>query len=160
MPVLKNSRYEIYAQAVFSGKSGKDAAIIAGYSPKTADKKAPNLSKLVVISSRIKELHEKAAEKLLNSRVMSIQERKERLTEIAKKKNRMKLDPIKAIAELNKMEGSYEPERHAIDVQADVFFIIGKGYASKEDIKSISDLKELEGIKPIVIPVEDNNAVE
>ncbi|MFA5378211.1 MAG: terminase small subunit [Dehalococcoidia bacterium] len=37
-------------------------------------------------------------------------------------------DPVNAIAEHNKMDGSYAPERKQLDVTGEVLFVIGRGY--------------------------------
>lgn len=80
MSVLKNSRHERFAQAVFNGKTQKDAAIEAGYKPLWIDSVASRLSSNVKILQRIQELHSMTA----SSAVMSQQEIEERLTEIGR----------------------------------------------------------------------------
>lgn len=78
--ILKNSRYEKFAQAVFSGKSQKDAAIEAGFSPRTADLTGYRLIRNDKIMARIQELHKETA----SAAVMSVREIEERLTEIGR----------------------------------------------------------------------------
>lgn len=80
MPVLKNSRHERFAQAIFKGKTQHDAAIEAGYSPRTSDLTAYRLIRKDKIIDRIQELHSMTASSL----VMSQQEIEERLTEIGR----------------------------------------------------------------------------
>ncbi|MDP2727274.1 MAG: hypothetical protein Q8P59_06995 [Dehalococcoidia bacterium] len=45
---------------------------------------------------------------------MTVEERRTRLSELARADNQRLTSPIAAIAELNKMDGSYAPERHLI----------------------------------------------
>jgi len=151
-PPLSNSRQELFAQGVFRGLTHTQAAIEAGYSPTTARVQASQLLTRLNILTRINELHELAA----TDAVMSVQERKERLSEIARARladfvqidgdsftidlksgesaalqevtvtewkggkderaesraTKVKLhDPVKSIAELNKMGGDYAPEK-------------------------------------------------
>ena len=151
MPPLQKSRWEIFAQNTFVGKTAGESAKVAGYSGKTCYAQGSELLKNLKIQARIKELHELAA----SAKVMTVQERKERLSEIARARltdfvecgpdgswvnigletadsaaiqeiitkteyddngthptvvSRVKLhDPVKALAELNKMEGAYAP---------------------------------------------------
>lgn len=79
MPILKNSRHEIVAQERFQGKSLQEALEKAGYSPKWARSAGSRLLTNVNIIERLRELHEKAA----SDAVMTVQRRKERLSEIA-----------------------------------------------------------------------------
>ena len=146
-------RQEGFCLNFFQLGNATQAAISAGYSVKTAAEIASeNLTK-PMIQQRIQELREAAA----SSRIMSVIERKERLSEIAKARlsdymtcgpdgswvnigletvngaalqeivtkteyddagahptiiTRIKLrDPVGAIAELNKMDGAYAPEK-------------------------------------------------
>lgn len=80
MPVLKNSRHEKFALARFKGKTQRDAALEAGYSSKTIDPSASRLLRNVKIIDRVQELHKEAA----SDGIMSVRERKERLSEIAR----------------------------------------------------------------------------
>ena len=134
-----------FAQCLFEGYSQREAYRRAGYSTKPAmaivDVKASQLAANGKIKVRLRELR-KAAE---DASIMSVVERKARLSEIGRANLRdhindgepiidgptpgavsqysvvdtkfgsrrsLKLhDPISAIAELNKMERVYEPER-------------------------------------------------
>lgn len=170
MPPLVNRRWESFCIEYFGGKNQAQAAIAAGYSAKTAYAIASRLLKNVKISDRLRELQEEVA----SAKIMSVRERKERLSEVARARitdfveagadgawvniglesansaalqevkskteydgdgaraaviTNVKLhDPIKAIGELNKMEGSYAPTemRHTgetggpIQVEVDV----------------------------------------
>lgn len=152
MQPLKNVRHEKFALALFKGKSQKDAAIEAGYKTKNCESIASRLVKKSQVFQRILDLQEMAE----SDAIMSVIQRKERLSEIArarltdfveagadgsyinvglesvnsaalkKVKSRTEYDkdganaavitklelhdPIRAIAELNKMERVYEPE--------------------------------------------------
>jgi len=152
MPPLKNHRHEKIALGLFKGLSQQDAFIQAGYNEKWARSSASHtLSTNLNIKERVRELHTKAA----SAAVMTVQRRKERLSEIAEARisdfvscdehgthikigiesahsaaisevktrkeysdqgateaemTRLKLhDPVRSIAELNKMEGEYSP---------------------------------------------------
>ena len=153
MPPLKKPRWETFILAYLQGKSATESATIAGYSQKTAHVQGCVLLKNPNIKARLKELQEKTA----RAKIMSVSERMERLTEIAKGRypdyvecgadgswisigpespnpgavaevhsrteydkngskptviTAVKLhDPVKAIAELNKMEGAYAPQK-------------------------------------------------
>jgi len=158
MAKLKNTKYEIFAQAVAKGMSQKDAAIKAGYSPKTAIQRGSQLFTMLNIQCRINELLEKAAD----NTIMSVIERKRKLTELGRgnlgdylvcppdghptiafdddtpnkgavagleqtiviskddievRNRKIKLhDPVKAIAELNKMDGAYPKQELDINL--------------------------------------------
>ncbi len=57
--------------------------------------------------------------------VMTVTERKERLSEIARQGNVRLTNPVEAIKELNKLEGSYPPVQHLVasKVQVEVIFV-------------------------------------
>jgi phage terminase small subunit len=160
MPPLLNNQWEKFAQAWFSGKTLELAAIEAGYKPKWARSIGSRLSTKVNIINRYKELQDAAAD----AKVMSVRERKERLSEIGRARvsdfvkcekgksqitvgldsvssaaiqevvsedirigkgdaaipaiiTRLKLrDPVQAITELNRMDGSHAPDKLDINV--------------------------------------------
>lgn len=106
MPVLKNSRHEKFAQLLAEGKSATDAYAEAGYSgDRTA---ASRLSTNANIRQRVDEIKNRVAEKAEWSAA-------DRL--IALKSIYDKVEPndprvaISAIAEANKMQGSYAPSK-------------------------------------------------
>ena len=115
MSILKKSRHEVFARAVACGKTQKDAAIDAGYKVSNARKTGSELGTREDISSRVKELKELAA----GDTVMTIQERMERLTELATEeiKHPVKArEAVQAVAELNKMTpGAYAPRQLEIE---------------------------------------------
>ena len=153
-------KQETFILEYFKGGNATEAAIKAGYSPKTAQEiGSENLLK-PIIAARLEELRKKAE----SSKIMAVVERKERLSEIARARltdfvaagengaritvnlesahsaalsevtteevkdgrgedapmvqvTKLKLrDPIAAIAELNKMDGSYQPEKKEIRI--------------------------------------------
>lgn len=112
MSKLHNNRHEKFALALFQGMSQKDAAIAAGYKPSRAYETASRLVRNGKIAARIIELHGKASSKA----ILTVKQRKERLTHIAEEDNEAKVGyqrhpNILAIAELNKMEGEYAPAK-------------------------------------------------
>ena len=156
MPPLTKPRWERFALAYFAGKSATESARIAGISRRSAVRLAQNGAVL----ARIRELQEAAA----SDKIMSVVQRKERLSEIIRARltdfvecgpdgarvniglesansaaiqrlrsrteydddgrttavvTSLRLhDPIKAMAELNKMEGAYASARIAKGVAA------------------------------------------
>ena len=112
MSTLLNIQWEKFCLSIFTGKSGQDAAIEAGYSVKAARQIASRLLTKANIVARLQELQAKAA----SAKIMDVVERKERLTEIARETVEGKFGIIRqgnlqAIAELNKMEGEYAPQK-------------------------------------------------
>lgn len=158
MAILKNNRHEKFALAIFKGMSQKDAAIEAGYVNKGSaiDVHASRLIRNAKIFDRIQELHKQVG----CEGIMSVRERKERLSEIARARltdfveagadgswiniglesahsaalqevtskteydengskptiiTKVKVhDPIRAISELNKMDGAYAPVQQEV----------------------------------------------
>ena len=138
MAALKNNRHEKFALSLFKGMSQQDAALQAGYKPSRARQTASRLATMLPIVARILELHQKAE----SDAIMSVRERKEKLTEIADGEHKIPItarDKIQAIAELNKMEHIYEPGGNARDVN--VVFVIGRGYV-KQNTEKEAQLKE------------------
>lgn len=149
MKPLKNKRHEKFALNLFEGMTQRDAALEAGYKPSRVDVTASELVRNSKIFNRILELQKKAE----SDAIMTVRERKERLSEIARARltdyitcgpdrdlisvgpespntaalqeiisrtefdkdgagvavvTKLKLhDPVKAIAEHNKMDGIY-----------------------------------------------------
>jgi phage terminase small subunit len=155
MAPLKKTQHEKFAQLWFAGATFEQAAIDAGYKPKWARSIGSRLSTNVNILARYNELQQAAAD----AKIMSVRERKERLSEIGRARvtdfvgcekgiarinvdlqsansaaiqevvtdevqigkgnsalmvqvTKLKLrDPVRAIEELNKMDGAYAPSR-------------------------------------------------
>ena len=72
---LKNSRHEVFARALASGKSGAEAARVAGYTKERARKTASEFGTNRDISDRVEWLQRQAAK----GTVLSIQEKREYL---------------------------------------------------------------------------------
>ena len=79
MPPLENSRQEKFCLEYISGKSGQKAAANAGYSPRSARVTASRLLTKANIQRRIAELQNETS----SDKVMTVRQRKERLSEIA-----------------------------------------------------------------------------
>lgn len=95
--------------------SKKEAAIAAGYSAKTAAAQATELLKNPEIIKRIAQLANDAERKA----IISINERQEVLSAIARDPTKEDRDRIRAIDILNKMDGNYLIK---LDVKVDVSF--------------------------------------
>lgn len=115
MPVLPNPKHEAFAQSLASGTSPADAYIQAGYKPNRGN--AAALKAKQPIRKRVEELQQSIALALAN-RVAGSQERMvwdaadrlEMLERIARANEHE--DPrvaVVAMAEANKMQGSYLP---------------------------------------------------
>ena len=107
-----NTRQQLFCQYLLQGKSHTDAAITAGYAPKSAGYNADKLLKNTKIKQYLASLQMSIAE----GNIANASERKTILTEIAREKRIRPATPketVLAIAELNKMEGDYAPEKHA-----------------------------------------------
>jgi len=108
MPPLKNVRQERYCLELMTGCSQREAARRAGYVTNCGGGTSTRLARKPAVVARLKELKEAA----VSARVMSVIERKERLSQIAREAENIKpADPIAAIAELNKMDGAYAPAK-------------------------------------------------
>lgn len=109
MPVLKNARHEAFAQALAKGMTATDAYADAGYKgDRTA---ASRLSTNVNIGRRVDEIKSRVAEKA----EWTAADRLSALKDIFDRES--KDDPrtaIAAIAEANKMQGSYAPEKREL----------------------------------------------
>lgn len=111
---------ERYTQGLFIGKSQREAYKYAGYSmnqlPETIDANACRLAKDSKVIARLEELNEGTE----TENVASVLERKEVLTKDIRDNHKDRYGiPIKgprlqAIDILNKMEGSYAPDRHEL----------------------------------------------
>ncbi|MBP2508114.1 hypothetical protein J2855_001749 [Agrobacterium tumefaciens] len=107
MPALKNTRHEMFAQALARGATATDAYSQAGYKgDRTA---ASRLSTNVNITRRVDEIKNRVAEKAEWSAADRLLSLKGIFDKEAKKDARI---GIAAIAEANKMQGSYAPSKH------------------------------------------------
>lgn len=104
MPVLKNARHEAFAQALAKGMTATDAYAEAGYKgDRTA---ASRLSTNVNVSQRVSEIKNRVAEKAEWTAADRLSALKTIFDSHAEKDARV---AISAIAEANKMQGSYAP---------------------------------------------------
>ena len=112
-------RHRLFCQGIVAGKSNHQAYTDAGYDSTgvTASAAATRLLKNVKIKDSISALHQKTESNL----ILTIKERKQMLTRIAR--NNVGDSPqvtIRAIAELNKMDGAYAAKQ--IEHKVDNFF--------------------------------------
>lgn len=124
MPPLKNQQHELFCLAICSGMSQQDAYIEAGYVVEGARFSASHLATNPNIIRRRGELSAKTE----TDTVMPVTARKERLSELAREDIKQPVtakEVVQSIAELNKMDGSYAPEKHAIigDILIEVIYI-------------------------------------
>lgn len=104
---LANSKHEQVALAIFGGATLAEAAAAGGFAGKWPESHACNIAKRPEVRARLEELHKLAA----NEKIMSVVQRKIRLSEIARAHYDdpdRDGDPIRAIAELNHMEQIYK----------------------------------------------------
>jgi len=104
---LANSKHEQVALAIFSGAPLAEAAKAGGFTGKWPESHACNIAKRPEVRQRLEELHKLAADE----KIMTVIQRKIRLSEIARARYDdpdRDGDPIRAIAELNRMEQIYK----------------------------------------------------
>lgn len=107
MPVLRNSKHEAFAQALAKGSTADDAYAASGFSPHRSN--AARLSAKDSIRARVAEIKSRVADKAEWSaadRLISLKA----IHEASKADDRR--TAISAIAEANKMQGSYAPSKH------------------------------------------------
>lgn len=108
MAELQNARHEKFAQGIASGLSQRKAYRAAfpnanNWKDETVDSKASHLAKDDKVLARLREL----AEKTTTKAVMSIQERKEWLSQVVQNDEEELKDRLRAVDTLNKMDGAY-----------------------------------------------------
>lgn len=108
MPILRNSRWETFAQALAEGASQRKAYRKAfpnseKWKDATVDNKAYALAKKGEVLERYNELKEEAAK----GAVLTRKEKRELLAEMARNENIMPADRQRAIDIDNKMEDEY-----------------------------------------------------
>lgn len=109
MPVLKNAKYEAFAQALASGKSADESYSEAGFKPNRGN--ATRLKANESVAKRVEEIKARISEKA----EWSSAARLKMLGVIAR--SNLRRDPrvsVSAIAEANKMQGSHAVVRHQI----------------------------------------------
>jgi phage terminase small subunit len=120
MPPLKNGRHEKFCLEMLKGNSYAEASRRAGYTPTNSREHAGRLLKFKDVAERMKELQDTA----VSTYVMSIVERKEKLSEIARQTENLKAaDPVAAITELNRMEGVYSQARNGREEEIPITII-------------------------------------
>lgn len=112
MTILAKARWELFCQGILAGKSATQAYKDAGFAGKGARSSAARLLANADVQARIRELQQQAA----SATIMSVSERMERLSEIARedvigKFGLIRQGNVQAIAELNKMCGDYAPTK-------------------------------------------------
>ncbi|HEV7415020.1 MAG TPA: terminase small subunit [Tianweitania sediminis] len=105
MPVLKNARHERFAQELAKGKTATEAMKAAGYSD---PRNSSRLTKNDEITRRVDEIKSRVAEKAEWTAADRLQALKTIFDSHAEKDARV---AISAIAEANKMQGSYAPQK-------------------------------------------------
>jgi dihydropteroate synthase len=105
---LDNVKHENFVQNIFSGMSQRAAyraafPSSAKWKDKTVDNRAYELYNSGEILGRLKELQELST----SAAVLTVTERKEMLSEIARDKQEKTKDRISAVDLLNKMDGAY-----------------------------------------------------
>ena len=106
---LLSARHEAYSVNILKGMKPLEAGRAAGF----ADSTSKWLKKHPGVRARILELRNM----VVKEAVAEVEERRAMLTEIIRKELPTKghaRDRVAAIAELNKLDGSYPPEKHAI----------------------------------------------
>ncbi len=121
---LKNTRHELFVQGIVKGMTQKDAALAAGYSANGVDVQASNLLR----NTKVIERKEHLQSLTVSDTVLTVKQRKELLSEQARMETKQPAtgkERVMAIAELNKMDGSYAPEKHAIlgDILIEVKYV-------------------------------------
>ena len=119
------AKQEQFALNLFKGLSQRDAYIAAGYSKKqldeTIDVHACALANNDKVMTRLAELRDNAA----GDTIATEKERREKLTEILRKSD-AEVNVIRAIAEHNKMDGSYAPEQKSIQGEITIKVVYGE----------------------------------
>src|SRR5690606_16820516 len=109
MPVLPNPRHESFAQALAKGKTADEAYALAGYKPNRGN--AIRLKANESVRSRVQEIVGRVAEKAewtAADRLASLKAIHDASLEDDRR------TAIAAIAEANKMSGSYPPSQHRL----------------------------------------------
>lgn len=119
-----NTKQRLAIQGVASGLSYEDAAKAAGYASKQSVHRMMTNDDAQDYLKELTDKAEKKAEKVIVGHILTIEERKAMLTRISSTNEDE--DPNasrQAIAELNKMDGAYSPEK--VDHTHDIEVIIG-----------------------------------
>jgi hypothetical protein len=109
MPVLKNARHESMAQALAQGRTADESYAAAGFKPHRGN--ASRLSANESIRRRVAEIKSRVAEKAEWTAADRLLALKDIFDASAKEDRRT---AIAAIAEANKMQGSYAPVKREL----------------------------------------------
>nr|DAH62807.1 MAG TPA: terminase small subunit [Caudoviricetes sp.] len=107
MPVMKNAKYEAFAQGLAGGLTSDVAYQKAGFKPNRGN--ATRLKANESVQSRVEEIKSRIAEKAewtAADRLLALKN----IFDASEKDDRR--TAISAIAEANKMQGSYAPSKH------------------------------------------------
>ena len=153
MPPLKNPRRERFCLEYVRTGNATQSWISAGYAPANADGHAAVAVVNRSIKARIAELR-KPLEAGAHTDILSIAERKELLSALGKRKPEVPISAghvLGAIAELNKMEGTYAPMKQDI--------IVKTGYQSIPDAELEAIIAEAERlVRPKRTPSSPDNS--
>lgn len=126
---MLTQKQENFALNLFSGMKQRDAYLKAGYSKKqlsaTLDENASRMASDSKVVARLRELRAPTA----NSTKMLVAEREDRLSEFGRetiegKYGISRQSNITAIQELNKMDGAYPIERHALALLGGIDLVV------------------------------------
>ena len=119
------AKQEAFCQHYNILRNARQAALKAGYTPLSAKDMGKQNLKLPAIQARMAELRQLTDSVIQSITVAATQERYKLLSQIARHQVEMPVSAghvTGAIAEMNKMDGSYAPEKHA--VAADVRILV------------------------------------
>jgi hypothetical protein len=144
MPPLKNDRYERYCQELVQGCTQMDAARRAGFKVAADRSRGSRLAQRDDIRGRMAELREEMTSEI----TASVIERKIKLSGLIRDPDTRPGILIAAIAEMNRMEGSYAPAKIETDSRSVTIkrIIVHEPYAPGEaKIKPYEELPALPG---------------
>lgn len=122
MPVLKNQKYERFAQAVALGMSAANAYkehVSAKCSESTAETTGPKLARDSQIALRITELRSKVADRVEKKFAMTKDKWLDKLAAIANDAHQSGdfSAASGALAHIGKASAYFEPERHKLEIE-------------------------------------------
>jgi uncharacterized protein YycO len=140
----KKERQETFVLNLLDGMT-QTQAYLKAYGGKSAKAASVNASRLMR-QEHIQKRYQELKDRIVTDRIMSIQQRKERLTEIAaediiKGGVVTRSTNVSAIDTLNKMDGIYKDSSTIIS-NTQVVFAIGKGY-ERDGIDSPAKCKDI-----------------
>ena len=138
--LTQKQRRETFCINYFTEGNATEAAIVAGYSPRSARSTASRLLTKGNILARLQELQKKAEDKS----VATVLERKQKLTEIIRDDYKAPItakEKVTATTELNKMERIYDDRStgETTIVNSFVFILPGGERVSPKKLKEYDD---------------------